>query len=204
MRRFALVFLFAFIASGICGTAAAVEEVEQITGRLGAGANFSEGLPNENESDSGFYPGFNLTYGLMDYVAFQLDVGYTEFDQNANGADYGDLTVIPLICSLQWRYPFLVGSSNAAIYALGGVGVAFFDFDETVQVGQEIEADDSFAYRFGLGLEFFRTRNWSFYFESTYTVTSTTLELRTVTSPAVESTDTDFWLIGGGIKYYFN
>lgn len=203
MRRFAPVFLFTVLASGICVTAAA-EEIEQITGRLAVGANFSEGLPDENESDPGFYTGFNLTYGIMDYVAFQLDTGYVEFDQDANGIDYGDLAAIPLMCSLQWRYPFLVGGSNAAIYALGGVGVVFFDFDELARVGREIEADDSFAYRFGVGLEFFKNRNWSFYFESTYTITSTTLELQTVTSPTVESTDTDFWLVGGGVKLYFN
>lgn len=203
MRRFAPVFLLAVVASGICWTAAA-EEIEQITGRFAVGANFSEGLPDENELDPGFYPGFNLTYGIMDYVAFQLDTGYVEFDQDANGIDYGDLAAIPLMCSLQWRYPFLVGSSNAAIYALGGVGVVFFDFDELARVGREIEADDSFAYRFGVGLEFFKNRNGSFYFESTYTITSTTLELQTVTSPTVESTDTDFWLVGGGVKLYFN
>ena len=210
MRLTRMTVIAAAVLASFLATASAHAYLEQedITKRWGLGLTAAAATSSEDDPDAGVYFGMNVTYGVMDYLALQMDFGYHEFSYKAFGVDFGDLETIPLILSLQPRYPFEIGATQAALYGLIGAGIVFHDFqvsDQITELGRSVEADDAFAFRLGLGMDWFLTRNFATNIEASWTMVARDVVLSAPEiSAGAEDIDTDFWNVGAGIKYYFD
>jgi outer membrane protein W len=177
-----------------------------INGRWGVGFTVAGSAPTDQDGDGNVYLGGNALYGVNENVALQLDLGYTEFSIGSFGIDYGDLEGVPLIFSLQWRKPFSIGTSPAAWYLLGGLGVVFWDFqnsDTVEQANIPTRAEDAFAVRLGGGFDLFITQNIAWNVEGHYTFSDARVELTQQGTGQTEDVDTDFWQLGTGLRYFF-
>lgn len=193
--------LFVFLAA--VSTSHAYMEHADITKRWGVGFNLSGSVPSSNSADPGMSPVVNFNYGIIDHIALQVELGYTEMNYEALGIDFGDVQGVPLVFSVQWRYPFLFSSTPATAYAVTGFGTIFWEFDNTGDSRAAVtEVEDAFVFKLGGGVDFFVTDNWVANVEGSYYFSDTTVSLVDAGGSKVEA-ETDFWRIGGGAKYFF-
>lgn len=175
--------------------------------RWGVGANVSYASPMEDNADSTAYVGAVVLYGIRDNIDVQMDLGYLSFAQEAFGLDFGDLEGVPMIFSARVYNRFLMGQMDSELYFLGGVGMIFWSFDEAGSLSganNSVSPDDSLAWRVGLGWDLFVVKNLSLNLEWSYTFSEEDLDLTNPGTTQIESVDTDFWQLGGGVKYVFD
>lgn len=200
-----ILFLTAILLAGASSAYATMGDGD-VTNRWGAGFVLGYALPMDDDADSSFYRGGVVTYGLSPNWVIQLDIGYASFSQEAHGIDYGDLQGVPVILSVQWRHPYSIGTSPAAWYVLGGIGAILWNLDsadEPILLGVEATASDAFAARIGGGYEVFFTDNIAVNIEGSYTFSSEDVKLIEPGTNESERQDSDFWLVGSGLRYYF-
>lgn len=197
----ALIVLFGL---GVASASYAYMEHDDITGRWGVGLDFSVVAPTSNESDPGFRTNVNFTYGIWDHIAGTIDVGYFETNYDAFGIEFGDLGVVPLIFSFQWRYPYMFGQIPATVYGVTGLGGLFLDFDEANSpLTSAVDPDDAFAIKLGVGFDFFVDYNWVVNVEGSYTFSDEHVILTNADGSQSTSEDLDFWNLGAGMKYFW-
>ena len=206
MRHSKRYFIFVSVILSLVLTTVshAYMEHDDITQRWGVGASFATSLSTSDETNPAFSIGVNATYGIKDNIAVTLDVGYHEFGYEALGLNFGELEAVPLIFSLQWRYPFMMSQIPATVYGITGLGAIFYDFDNEGSTGaRNVDVDDAFAVRLGAGMDFFMDYNWVLNVEGSYTFSDTNVILSNTDGSQMISEDTDYWLLGGGVKYFF-
>ena len=186
---------------------AAMGVPEDLTHRWGAGFNLSLGVAEDADADAAFYGGGLVSYGVEENWVLQVDVGYLSFSERAHGVDYGDLDAVPLVISLQWRQLFTMGNTPAAWYPLVGVGVMFLDLsggsDAEAQGVPTTVDNAAFIARFGGGLDVFFADHLAWNLELSYTYSDTDVKLIQPITGEGKKNNTDFWLAGSGIRYYF-
>ena len=185
---------------------AVMEGTGDVTHEWGVGFNLSYSVPRGDDADPTMYEGAVISYGIAPNWVLQLDVGYLSFSEEAHGIDYGDLQGVPLILSVQWRHPYSIGTSPAAWYVLGGAGMVLWNLDSSDEpplLGVEATADNSYALKFGGGFDVFFTDHVAWNVEASYTVSGEQIKLIEPGTDSSENQDTDFWLAGSGIRYYF-
>lgn len=178
-----------------------------ITERWGVGFNISEAVPTESEADDHIYLGGTVLYGIQENWAIQVDLGYVEFSHEAFDMDHGDLEGWPLLVNVQWRHPVeLMKNVDSALYGLFGLGVILWEFqnsDRIEQGGIAASADDAFALRIGAGLDVFLRPNIAWNLEGAYTFSSTDIDFEQRGTTEKNQANTDFWLIGSGLRLYY-
>jgi len=135
-----------------------------------------------------------------------MDVGWLDFDVGAFGIDFGNLKGVPLLFNVMLRYPTKIGDTNVTFYGLVGAGVIFWEFDDDSILDKaetDIKVDRSFAFRIGGGTDFFLNDTWAVNFEGSYTFSDANMILALPDGVFSTEEDTDFWMIGGGLKHYF-
>ncbi len=189
------VALIAFMATS------AYAAVPDRTGKWDAGVNVSGAIPDEDGTDSAVYVGGTASYGFNNWFALGVSSGWAEFDEEEAGITADD-TAIPLFADLIFRIP-MQAEQQFQPYGVIGLGVIFWDIDTNIP-GLEIDADDAFAAKFGGGVDWFVNDNWIVNFEFSY-VTSDTDSTATLNGASISAdVETDFWMVGGGLKYLFS
>ncbi len=203
--RHHIVYAVALISLAFSSQAFAQPAHEDITGRWGAGMIVAGAMPAD-DSESATYIGGNFTYGVMDYFAVGLEVGGMKFDRDPGRFDFGDLTGAPVLGIMQLRYPFAAGKTKATIYGTLGLGAIFWHYEESdvLQAALvDVEVEDAFAVKLGLGFDLLIDKNWAVNLEGAYVFSDSETTVRApALTPIVDTVDTDYWTIGGGFKYF--
>jgi len=198
-----ILMLFVFLTAPL---AYALITEEGITNRWGVGLNVSGALPSDHAARGDIYMGTNITYGLKDYLALQLEIGYVEFSERAFGIDYGDLEGVPLLFNVQLRKQLYVLNNPAAIYGILGVGVVFWDFQNAqTPIDRNVRADasEALAFKLGAGFEVFLNQSVAWNIEGGYVFTKEEVDLVEPGTGQIKTVDSDFWMLGSGVKLYF-
>lgn len=188
----------------ICGIASAEEiETKWSVGLVGGGV-----FPKDEDSDDTYYVGGNLAYGINDYIAVGGEVGYSRWTDEVDGIEYGKISHIPLLADLYVRYPIKVGDDDNLLvpYAVGGVGVVFWDYKESSylkDLGISMDTEDGVGYKAGIGIDYYFTKNVSIGIESSYLWSDADVTASSAAALASAEIDTDEWMVNGCIKYHF-
>lgn len=159
---------------------------QDITGRWAIGYRYNYVNPDDEDfrKVSGSN-GLNLTYGLNENLAIELEADYFSLKSKANTR----LGVTSFHANLQLRKNF----NNFVPYLVGGLGVQCYKFDE-LGLGDSRDKDVSFSYKTGGGLEYFFNKNLSIHTEAAYVYGNT---------GGSATLDVYAWRFGTGLKYYF-
>jgi opacity protein-like surface antigen len=180
------------------------------TGKLDMGVNVSAAFSTDSDIDDTIYVGGSWSYGIYEWLAIGFEAGWMEADTEVELAgasiNTGDIAGIPVFGDFIFRAP--MGDQPLNPYAVVGVGAVFWDIDEShtiADAGYEVDADSSFAMKFGGGVDWFVTSNWIVYFEGAYVLADADISVRRSDGSEVitDEESLDFWTVGGGIKYLF-
>lgn len=202
MKKLSVVLFLALAVGCFAGSVLA----EDLAGRFSVGVVGGGVFPKDSEIDSTFYVGGNLAYGVNEYIALGGEVGYSSWDVEEVGVDYGEIRAVPLLADLYLRYPVEMGENKLVPYVVGGLGVVFYDYKESSflkQYGVTVDVDPSFALKLGGGLEYFFTKNIALGVEGSYGWSEADVSVSGAGAVASTSMDTNSWMVTGGIKYYF-
>ncbi len=171
-------------------------------GKMDIGLNVSGVIPDADEVDGTVYVGGTAAYGVTNWLALGVESGWAQFDESDSGIELEE-TAIPLLGDIIVRVP--LEESPVQPYAIVGLGVIFWDVDDNV-ANLEADVDTAFAAKFGIGLDWFINSNWILNFEGSYLTSDADVTVRNTTTGASVSGEgqTDYWMIGGGLKYLFS
>jgi outer membrane protein len=169
-----------------------------------------DGTQVDIDIDSAFFVGINTTYVMSDVLSMELSGDWvfdreTEFMKPTGSIGGGDISTIPLLWTLRIHIPV---SSGFKPYIGGGVGWYFNSFDQNPlwtasNPGVNAELDDSFAWHANAGLEFFFTENVSLNLDGKYIWSSPDMNLTGTGYSQTYEIDLDGFVVGVGIKFYF-
>lgn len=163
-------------------------------------------FPKEDDQDAGGYAGGRLTYNINKHTGLGIESGWSSFNQELDGVDYGDVRAIPLLANLFLRLPLEATDNKLVPYAVGGVGVIIWDYEESSLLtdnGISVEGDTSFATRVGGGADFYITDNIAIFAEGGYIWSQYEAEVSAGGSVVADTADTDAAYAVGGIKIGF-
>jgi len=144
--------------------------------KVGLGVFGGFGLPGESNFKGGIRFGGSLTFLINDYLALEISDAYFRPDVTGkvDSLSKGRLTQIPLIFSLQGRYPI---RDKFVPYLAIGAGYAFnsFQLDPEVkdpwdELGFSIEEsiNNAIAFQFGGGMDYFINQNLAVFIDFRY------------------------------------
>lgn len=163
-------------------------------------------FPKDSDIDDSWYLGGNFAYGLNDYIALGAEVGYSSWDDKEGGVDYGDIRAVPILADIYVRTPLEVGGKKLVPYAIGGIGVILWDYEESSLLtsnGISVSMDPELGVKLGGGADYFLTNNLAINFEGSYIWSDADVSVTAFGANAAATIDTDAWILNGGIKYYF-
>lgn len=159
-----------------------------IGGRIGVGLYAGGYFPADTEFlgedirvKDAFIGGGSAIWGIDRWFALELGFGRTrtEIESGVIDMEYGEVTVMPLTLTAQFRY---VGErprayENMAVYLLGGIGYYFTDIDKSGELDifwaltppgflVDLDIENAFGVHVGGGIEAFLTRNVALYAEA--------------------------------------
>ena len=157
-------------------------------GILGGGAF------NSDFEDAGYVQA-NVAYGVTPYIALGMEAGWQEGEGTGNEENIG---IVPVLADIILRSPDWHDQMVPyAVLGLGMVGVYVTDEDGTNPLNNGDDVDDvTFGYKIGAGIDWFLNENWVAIFEIAFFGSSPDIEGSSIK-------DTDFWMIGAGLKYAF-
>jgi opacity protein-like surface antigen len=189
---------FAALAMLLAHSAYAVEDR---TNKWDLGANVSAAIPTDGDVDTTVYVGGTLSYGITNWLAVGAEAGWAGFDESDSGISV-DEDAIPVLGDIIFRVPM---EGPVQPYGIVGLGVIFWNIDSNVP-NVDIDSDAAFAAKFGGGVDWFINQNWIANFELAYiTSDADVTATSTITGASVSAgVDTDYWTVGGGLKYLFS
>jgi opacity protein-like surface antigen len=169
------------------------------TAKWDIGLNVSGAIPDEG--DSAVYVGGTAAYGVNNWLAIGIESGWAQFDDSDAGVTV-ESDMVPLFGDIILRVPM---ENQVQPYAIFGLGAIFWDASTDV-ANVEVDVDTAFAAKFGAGLDWFINENWIANFEFSYVTSDAEGTARnTVTGASISAEgETDYWMVGGGIKYLFS
>ena len=193
-----------------CSTCAFAVTMPSRAGRWDTGVSLAGTLPTDSDTSNTGYYGANVSYGISDQLALGMSIGWQDAlvkfrNQNGDRVEAGKLAHMPIFADIIYRHfnekssltPYGVLGLGALVSHSHGTGV-LNDFN------LESKSVDSFAMKFGVGLDWAVTDQWLLYFEADYIFAASDVTVNDKsTGGAVDSSDLDYWLIGGGIKSVF-
>ncbi|MGH7198669.1 MAG: outer membrane beta-barrel protein [Methylococcales bacterium] len=203
MLKKAIVLILA--AASITGLAFAAPDR---VGLWDAGINASGLIHEDSEVDNTVYVGGTFAYGVHQWIALGVEAGWFQTDSEEDTfsgiGNLGELTANPLMADIIIRVP---NPDQPFIpYAIIGIGVVFYDFDESESLeglGVDVDVDTAFALKVGGGIDWWLNANWIANFEASYVFNDADINLTAGGSTASDEADLDYFQIGGGLKYLF-
>lgn len=183
-----------------------VYAAEDLTGKVSIGIVAGGAFPTDDDIDNALYLGGNMAYSFNNYFALGAEIGYSSWEDEAYGIDFGDVRVVPLLVDLYLRHPVDMGEHMFLPYAILGLGPVFFDYEESSLLdlyGISVDMDTALGIKLGGGFDMFVSENVALNFEASYLMSDTEIEVSAFGGQASAEIDTDSWIINGGIKFYF-
>jgi outer membrane protein W len=180
---------------------------EDLTGRFNVGIIGGGIFPSDADIDETYYVGGNFAYGINNYLAVGAEAGYTNWENKEGGTDYGDVNAVPLFADLYLRYPLEIDINTFVPYVIGATGVVFWDYDESSLLtnnGISVNMDAKLGLKVGAGIDFFVDNNFAINIEGDYVWSDADVSIAAVGTVAAATVDTDYWIVNGGLKYYFD
>ena len=199
MRKIAMVVGMLMISSSC------VFAMPDRVGKVDAGFNVGGLLSSEKELDSSVYLGGSVSYGFTDWFALGVEGGWGDSDANFVNGGSGKVTRVPLFMDMIFRYT--KSEYNYVPYGLIGIGALFTSQHGTGTLNSlnlRMDAPDTFAMKFGLGVDWFVNDKWVVNAEAAYIWASDDVELLNSRGISIDSADLDYWTITGGVKYLFD
>ena len=196
----------------LANAAQANVEVPERQNKWEAGLDFYSIIPNENKVDNSLNLGGHVDYGLFDNLALGFSIGWQDPDLSATLGDgteapVGSLTMIPVFADFIFRERPGHYDNLYSFYAVIGVGGTFVSHDDdSILATNNLRAvvNDSFALKFGLGMEYYVNKNWILFLEGGFVATGSEIEyVNRVNGASIDTKDLDYWYLGGGAKYLF-
>ncbi len=164
-------------------------------------------IPSDEDLETTGYIGGRLTYEFNDNLELGVESGYHEYKDEAGGIHFGDITGIPLLAIGSLKFPIEATDNALVPYLTGGVGVVFWDYQESSLVsdaGLDLGGDTSFSARAGIGLEYNLNDNLALFTEGSYLWSDYDVNL-SLTGTTVGSTSVEMntIFVGGGVKLNF-
>ncbi len=169
-------------------------------GKTDIGFNLSGAIPTDSDVDSALYVGGSLAYGVSDWLALGVEAGWAGFGESDLGINI-DEDAFPVFGDIILRVPT---QSEAKPYAVVGLGAIFWDVSSNL-ANVTFDIETSFAAKFGAGVDWFMNDHWALNLEASYVASSADATATNTTTGASLSTsgDTNYWMVGGGLKYLF-
>lgn len=190
----------------LIGCAAGNAFAEDLAGRFSVGIAGGGIFPKDSDIDDTYYVGGNFAYGINEYFAIGAEAGYTSWDDEEAGVDYGEVEAIPLLADLYLRRPVEVGENILVPYVVGGVGVIFWDYEESDLLTSNaitVDMDAELGVKAGGGFDYFFTENSAINIEGAYIWSDADMSVAAFGLYGAATIDTDYWLATGGFKHYF-
>ena len=179
-------------------------------GKVDVGFEIGGLLADSGSLDDGAYFGGSVAYGVNDWFALGVEGGYEDAGTNfVIGSTTHDAKIsrIPLFVDLIFRCNRFT-DSNFIPYGVVGLGALFTDvhgFGTLTSANLKLDVDNSFAAKFGLGVDWFINDRWILNFEASYVWASGDANVKNLSNgETVDSANMDYWMIGGGAKYLFD
>ncbi len=198
----------------LCFTGQTVSAQE--AGMFGIGARLSyftlddDSAGNTNlDFDDSFGLGINGTYYFCPWFSVELSLDYLESDIDASGpagsGNLGELEQMPLLLTGRFHWPM---DQWLSPYLAIGIGYYFHDLSANggflAQQGiSSIDADDSFGYHLGVGMEWFLNPMLSFNVDLKYIWNEVDFDSTDAVGTESFEVDMDGFVIGIGLKYFF-
>ena len=178
-------------------------------GKADAGFNVGGLVSDSGTLDAAAYYGLSVSYGINDWFAIGAESGYGDSRTNftVGGTEHeAPLSRIPLFADLIFRYPR--PENNYAPYGVIGLGVLFTSIHGTGTLSDsrfKLDVDNSFAAKFGAGVDWAVNDQWMLNVEASYVWVGTDARIRSLgTASTVDSGGLNYWMFTGGAKYLFN
>ncbi len=201
MKKLILIALF---VAGM-SSAAFARDVQE--GKWALSVQSAAVMPRDDDNDDTIYYGGRLTYDITPNVAVGVESGWMNFEQEADGIDFGDQRGIPLLADIVLKLPIEATDNKLVPYVLGGVGVVFWDYQESSILkdnGFSVDSDTAFAARIGGGVEYYVSNNVALFLEGSYLFSTYDAKVRYGSSSAANiEVDSDAFFAGGGVKVGF-
>ena len=168
-------------------------------GKWDIGVNVSGAIPDDSDVDSAVYVGGSLSYGVAEWFALGFESGWAGFGESSAGIDI-DEDAVPILGDIIFRFPT---QSEWKPYALVGLGVIVWNVDSNIP-GLNLDIDTAFAAKFAGGVDYFVNDNWALNFEFSYTTNEADATASFNGASASASGSSDYWMVGGGLKYLFS
>ena len=181
-----------------------VYAAEDLTGKVSIGIVAGGAFPTDEDIDNALYLGGNIAYSFNNYFAIGAEIGYSSWEDEAYGIDFGDVRVVPLLMDFYIRHPIDMGEHMLLPYGVFGIGPVFYNYDESSFLeayGIEVDMSTELGIKLGGGFDLFVSDNVALNFETSYLMSDVDM-----TVPALGASgelDTDSWIINGGVKFYF-
>lgn len=180
---------------------------QDLGGKVTLGVSGGGIFPKDSDNDNTSYIGGNLTYGINEVLAIGVEAGYASWEAKYEGNDYGDMSIVPLFADLYLRAPIELAENMLVPYVVGGIGVIFWDFDESSYLEDQegtIDMDAELGYKLGGGFDYYLTDNFAINVEGSYVWSDADATAINADGDVLEGTfDTDYCMVTGGFKYQF-
>ncbi len=208
MRKLSVLCAICFFLLAASGSAFS-QEVTNTIG-IGAGAFYyspqSEDLFGANaDIDDDLALGLSLTYIVIPNFSMEFAWHYFKTDVKGDSFELGELTVMPLMLTGQFR---LTPIGPVIPYVGGGVGYYINEFDESSEAKdkaevKDIDIDNSLGLHINAGLDWFLTDDFALNLDARYIWTEADIEGEEEGSNVIDEIDFEALTIGSGIKFYF-
>ncbi len=170
-------------------------------GKTDIGFNASGAIPTDGNIDNAVYLGGSISEGVTDWIALGFEGGWAGFSESDSGIDV-DENAFPMFGDIIVRIP---NQNDWKPYGVVGLGAIFWDVKSNVS-NVDVKIDTGFAAKFGGGVDWFVNENWMVNFEASYVISNSNVSATNTTTGAsiTVDSDTDYWMVGGGIKYLFS
>ena len=205
MKKVLFTVMFLVFVS-VSVAAFAVESVE-VAEKWNVGVNTSVVFPEDEAAGTGVNVMGLVSYDVYKYAAVGVEVGYTTYEIDTLGVDWGRVNSMPIMGDVILKYPLELGDYLFVPYVTNGFGCLLTNVDESDTVnraGISFETDPAFLYKLGGGFDFYVTKNIAVSFETSYLWAAQTWRAKVSgTSAAEESLSADALYLGGGLKIKF-
>lgn len=206
MKKLAGVLLFGIVAILAVSQNAAAQEMDfsdtrwELSGQVGAA------IPKDDDSDTSAYLSGRLVYDVVPNVGIGGSVGWYGYGVEVAGEDWGDANSVPLLANIVLRMPLEATENRVVPYVVGGIGVMFWNFDESnllKNAGISVDSEASFAAQIGAGVDFYLSDRIAVFGEATYLFSEVDTTISGSGLTGTLEGDTDAILLGVGAKMRF-
>ncbi len=179
----------------------------EVPEKWNVGVTSSIVFPNDSAIDNGFNVEALISKDYNKNVAFGLEFGYTTYEVDALGVEWGRVHSFPILVDVIFKLPFEVNEFIVVPYIVNGLGCMINNADESdsvADVNGSFDADHTFLYKLGGGIDWYVNESVGFTFETSYRwATSDWTVTRGTGGAAEKDIDVNAFYLGGGLKFKF-